>query len=40
MPMNMKKMAQGVALLLEGMGVDTKDEDFVGTPARVACCSD
>ena len=34
--MNMKLMEQGVALLLRGMGVDTTDEDFRGTPARVA----
>lgn len=35
-PFNLKQMEQGVSLLLKGMGVDTKSENYRGTPKRVA----
>lgn len=34
--MNRRKMAQGVSLILEGMGVDRNDDNFKKTPQRVA----
>lgn len=34
--LDQKKMARGVALLLEGMGVDLADRNYIDTPARVA----
>lgn len=34
--LNQKKMAEGVRLLLEGMGVDLNDRNYQDTPARVA----
>lgn len=34
--MDLKKMEKGVTLLLQGMGVDLKDKNFVDTPKRVA----
>jgi GTP cyclohydrolase I len=34
--MNIKQMERGVLLLLQGMGVNTHDENFVDTPKRVA----
>jgi len=34
--MNLKQMESGVRLVLQGMGVDLKDQNFVDTPSRVA----
>jgi GTP cyclohydrolase I len=34
--MNEKQMADGVKLILQGMGVDLKDPNFKDTPRRVA----
>lgn len=34
--MNLRQMAQGIKLVLAGMGVDLKDPNFAGTPERVA----
>lgn len=34
--MNLKQMAQGVDLILKGMGVDQNDSNFKDTPQRVA----
>jgi GTP cyclohydrolase I len=34
--LDIRKMEQGVKLILEGMGVDLKAPDFRGTPLRVA----
>lgn len=34
--MDLKKMEKGVALILDGMGVDRKDSNFLDTPTRVA----
>ena len=34
--MDLKKMEQGVRLILQGMGVDLTESNFEGTPTRVA----
>ena len=34
--MDQKLMQKGVTLILQGMGIDLKDPNFSGTPARVA----
>jgi GTP cyclohydrolase I len=35
--MNTKKIEAGVKLILQGMGVDLNDPNFIDTPRRVAC---